>query len=99
MYPVDHHFIFSDFSDFQKHFSTIFIRIQEKPKHTVCSPKKWMNTSTALGHKFVRRHSVEQTTGAPSIIAFPDQLRAAAIDITTWLLCLGWCVYVAVLFT
>ena len=44
---------FSECLDFKKHFLTLFIRIQENPEHTMCSPKGWLNASTASGHKLM----------------------------------------------
>ena len=50
MYPALYYVIFFRFFRFSKYLLIIFIRIQEKPKHTVCSPKGWLNASTALDH-------------------------------------------------
>ena len=53
MYPTEHSLIFSGILDFLKHFLTIFKRIRTKPNHTMSSPKRWSNASTALGHKLM----------------------------------------------
>ena len=44
------HIIISFCPNFLKHFLLIFISIQGKPKHTVCTPKGWLNVSTVFGH-------------------------------------------------
>ena len=70
---------FSRFSDFKKHFLTIFIRIWAKPKHTMSSHKRWLNASTALGHKSMlsaqRWADHRCCSWTPLIIASPGQLR------------------------
>ena len=89
MYPADHSF-FSNFSGFRKHFLKIFIRTIKNPNIQFVRLKdNWM-LAQHWATSWCRRPCFEQTIGAvgnpPPIIAFPEQLRAAAIDVTMWLL-------------
>ena len=47
MYPVDHNFIFFGIFKFKKKLWAIFLKINTK---LYCTPKGWLNTSTALSH-------------------------------------------------
>ena len=108
----------SKFSDFTKYF---FINISMNPwktkqtKQTICIPEHLLKNGWILGHVLVlifqvntlRRQSVLQgIPPPPPIIAFPDQLRAAASDVIMWLLwscrprwsvfvvyCVVWCLH------
>ena len=92
LYTTDHDFIYFRISR--------FLWMQRKPKQTICIPKHLLKDCCMFLQHWAscwcRRPSVEQTNSAagtppappppPPVIAFPDQLRAAAIDVTRWLL-------------
>ena len=68
---------------FKKYFLSIYLRIQGKPKDTLCTPKGWLNASTALGHNYVDavgpaldRQSVLHFN--PHVLTIRHQLRAAS---------------------
>ena len=84
MYSVDHYFIFSDF---QKKILKIFITTNKNPNMEFVRLKDGWMLVQHWATSWCRRPSGEQKIGAvgnphPSpIIAFPDRLTAAAIDV------------------
>ena len=53
VYPADHYFIFVRFFRFSKTFLKNIYKNHQKPKHSDCSSKGWLNASKALGHKLM----------------------------------------------
>ena len=104
MYPTDHNciyfrifrflkiYVYQNFYESVKNINKLFVYLLKDG---------WMFLQY-LATLWCRRPRAEQIIGAageppPPIIAFPDQLRAAAIDVTMWLLCscrLRWSVFV-----
>ena len=68
---------------FQKHFLSTFIRIQRKPKQTICTPKRWLNVSTALGHMLMpsaRRWADNRCCGGFPTRSHPNSQRHLVIS-------------------
>ena len=88
--------IFPTYDDFIKFgiFST-FLLIQRKPNQTIYIYKHLLKDSwmflkhwahvDAVGPALSRQSVLWVNPPSPPIIAFPDQLRAAAINVTMWL--------------
>ena len=106
LHPTDHDFIFFRVFRFLQIF---FIYIYMNPTvtqtnflYTWTPAKGRLNVPTALGHMLMpsaqRWADIRCCRGTPLINPFPQQLRAAAIDVTMWLLwsCrLRWSVFAA----
>ena len=54
VYPTHYDFIILQVFRFLKTFPSIFIRMQGRPKYTMCTPKGWLNVSTALCHMLMQ---------------------------------------------